>query len=196
MTDKDSLRKELLKRRDSIPPEVRKSKDRSILERLLSLEEIKTARLILLFASFRSEVDTRDFAMRLFKEGKRVAYPKVDREKQVLLLYEVKGMEELTEGYMGIPEPSVLTDERTADINDVDVVIIPGAGFDQEGNRIGYGGGYYDRLLSSLTREVPAIAPAYEEQIVGSVPSESHDIRINIIVTDRRMISCAPLPAE
>jgi 5-formyltetrahydrofolate cyclo-ligase len=192
MIDKESLRKELLKRRDSIPAEVRKSKDRSILERLLSLEEIRNAGLLFLFASFRSEVDTRDMAIRLINEGKRVVFPKVDRERHGLLLYEVKDIGELIPGYMGIPEPSVLTDERMADINGVDVVVIPGAGFDTEGNRIGYGGGYYDRLLSSLARDVAVLAPAYEEQIVGSVPAETHDIRAGIIVTDRRVIRCAP----
>jgi len=109
-----------------------------------------------------------------------------------LLLYEVKGIEELTAGYVNIPEPAVLTEERMVDINNVDAVIIPGAGFDAEGNRIGYGGGYYDRLLSSLTRHVPVVAPAYEEQIVESVPAEPHDIRADMIVTDRRVIRCAP----
>lgn len=191
MIDKDPLRKELLKRRDAIPLEVRKVKDRLILERLLSLDEIKHAGVLFLFASFRSEVDTRDMTIRLLMEGKRTVFSTVDRERHGLLLYEVKGIEELTAGYMGIPEPSVLTDERMVDINNVDVAIIPGAGFDAEGNRIGYGGGYYDRLLSSMTRDVPIIAPAYEEQIVGLVPAESHDIRAGIIVTERRVIMCA-----
>jgi 5-formyltetrahydrofolate cyclo-ligase len=196
MIDKASLRKELLKRRDAIPLEVRKSKDRLILEQLLSLDEIKHAGVLLLFASFRSEVDTRGMTIRLLDEGKRAVFPMVDRERQGLLLYEVKGIEELTAGYMGIPEPSVLTDERMVDINGVDLVIIPGAGFDAEGNRIGYGGGYYDRLLSSLTRDVPIVAPAYEEQMVGSVPTEPHDIRADMIVTDRRVIRCTPYPPD
>lgn len=192
MIDKDSLRKELLKKRDAVPPEVRKAKDRSILKRLLLLDEIKRAGVLLLFASFRSEVDTRDLTSQLLDKGKRVLFPRVDRERQGLLLYEIKGIEELTEGYMGIPEPSVLDEHRMVDINGVDLVVIPGAGFDAEGNRIGYGGGYYDRLLSSLTRDLPVVAPAYEEQIVGSVPAEPHDIRVGLIVTDRRLIRCTP----
>jgi 5-formyltetrahydrofolate cyclo-ligase len=75
-------------------------------------------------------------------------------------------------------------------INDADIVIIPGAGFDASGNRIGYGGGYYDRLLSGLQKEIPVIAPAYEEQVVDSILSEPHDIKVQIIVTDRRVILC------
>jgi 5-formyltetrahydrofolate cyclo-ligase len=192
MIDKALLRKELLRRRDAIPSGVRKSKDMVINERLMSLDEIKKANVLFFFASFRSEVNTLDAIAQLLSESKRIVLPKVDRERHTLLLYEVKGIEELTAGYMNIPEPAVLTDERTADINGVDAVIIPGAGFDAEGNRIGYGGGYYDRLLSSLTRHVPVVAPAYEEQIVESVPAEPHDIKADMIVTDRRVIRCTP----
>ncbi len=192
MIDKGLLRRELLKKRDSIPFQVRKAKDVAINERLLSLDEIRNANVLFLFASFRSEVNTLDAIAQFLSNGKRVVLPKVDNERHVLLLYEVKGMEELTAGYMGIPEPSVLAEERMVEIKDVDAVIIPGAGFDVEGNRIGYGGGYYDRLLSLLTRHVPVVAPAYEEQIIDSIPSESHDIKVSMIVTDRRVIRCTP----
>ncbi len=192
MIDKALLRKELLKRRDSIPSEVRKSKERVINERLMSLDEIRNANVLFFFASFRSEVNTLDAIAQLLSDGKRLVLPKVDRERHTLLLYEVKGVEELTAGYMNILEPAVLTEERVVDINNVDAVIIPGAGFDAGGNRIGYGGGYYDRLLSLLTRHVPVVAPAYEEQIVESVPAEPHDIRADMIVTDRRVIRCTP----
>ncbi|MFI5295465.1 MAG: 5-formyltetrahydrofolate cyclo-ligase [Thermodesulfovibrionales bacterium] len=192
MIDKSLLRRELLKKRDAIPSGVRKAKDRVIHERLMSLDEIKKANVLFFFASFRSEVNTLDAIAQLLINGKRIVLPKVDRERHVLLLYEVKGIEELTAGYMNIPEPAVLTEERMVDIYNVDAAIVPGAGFDAEGNRIGYGGGYYDRLLSSLTHHVPVVALAYEEQIVESVPAEPHDIRADMIVTDRRVIRCTP----
>lgn len=190
MTDKSNLRTELLKKRDAIPPEVRRAKDRLIRERLLALDEIKVANLIFFFASFRSEVDTLVSMGTLLAEGKRVVLPKVDRENHLLHLYEIKSIEELVPGYMGIPEPSVLSEERTITVNDIEAVVIPGAGFDEAGNRIGYGGGYYDRLLASIEKNIPVIAPAYEEQLAASVPSEPHDIRVDMIVTDRRVIRC------
>ena len=189
--DKKELRAELLKKRDAIPPEVRRAKDRLIRERLVSLDEVRNAKMLFFFASFRSEVDTLEPMKSLLAEGKRVVLPKVDRENHLLLLYEIKGLEELVPGYMGIPEPSVLSEERAMAMNDIDAVVIPGAGFDTAGNRIGYGGGYYDRLLTSPGREMPIIAPAYEEQVVGAIPSEPHDIKISMIVTDRRVIRCA-----
>ena len=193
MSDKRDLRTELLKKRDAIPVEVRRAKDRLIRERLLSLDEIKGANLLFFFASFRSEVDTIEPIKSLLAEGRRVALPKVDREHHVLHLYEIKSIDELVPGYMGIPEPSVLSEERMPSVDRIDAVVIPGAGFDGSGNRIGYGGGYYDRLLASFRRDLPVIAPAYEEQIAEAVPSEPHDVKVTMIVTDRRLIRCSPV---
>ena len=186
MQDKTEVRKELLSRRDRIPPEVRKTKSRIIRESLLSLEEFRKAGIIFFFASFRTEVDTAELIKISLSMGKQVVLPRVNPDRNDLLLFEVKDFGDLTPGYMGIPEPS--EGARQVSINDVDLVVIPGAGYDASGNRIGYGGGYYDRLLSGLQRDIPVIAPAYEEQILDSVPSEPHDIRVNLIVTDRRII--------
>jgi len=190
--DKNSLRKELLQKRDAIPPEVKRTKDRLIRENLASLDEMKTALLLFFFASFRSEVDTFAMIRDALSGGKRVVLPKVERESRTLLLYEIGSLEELAPGYMGIPEPSKAAEERPVDIDDVDAVIIPGAAFDPSGNRIGYGGGYYDRLLADLKRKVPVIAPAYEEQVIDAVPVDPHDHKVDIIVTDRRVIRCSP----
>jgi 5-formyltetrahydrofolate cyclo-ligase len=97
-------------------------------------------------------------------------------------------MGELKSGYMGIPEPS-LPDERLVNLNEIDIVIIPGAAFDYSGNRLGYGAGYYDILLSGRKRRMPVIALAYEEQIVDSIPAEDHDVKVDMIVTDKRVIT-------
>jgi 5-formyltetrahydrofolate cyclo-ligase len=190
--DKSSLRETLLKKRDAIPPEVRRAKNRLIHEKLYSLDEIKNAGVLFFFASFRTETDTLVVIKAALSEGKRVVLPKVDRDRHMLLLYEIKNMDELSPGYMGIPEPAVNTEDRLLTVNDVDAAIIPGAGFDPSGSRIGYGAGYYDILLSGLKRDIPLVSLAYEEQIVDSVPSEPHDIKVQVIVTDRRVIRCVP----
>jgi len=191
MLDKAQIRQEILRKRDNIPPVVRSAKNKMILERMLSLEEFKNAGIIFFFASFRTEVDTTEMIKSAHSSGKRVLLPKVDKDRHELLLYEIRDFSELAPGYMGIPEPSF--QGRQMSINDADIVIIPGAGFDASGNRIGYGGGYYDRLLSGLQKDSPVIAPAYEEQVVDSIPSEPHDIRVQMIVTDRRVIRCGEL---
>ena len=188
MRDKASLRKQILLKRDSIPPTVKKAKDTAVEERIFLLPEFKTAKTILFFASFRSEVDTVGMIERSLEAGKTVVLPRVQGKD--LALYQIKGIFELVPAYMGIPEPSVLTDDRRMSVNDVDAIIIPGAAFDETGNRIGYGGGFYDRLLAELQKSVPVIAPTYEEQVVESVPADPHDKKVSIIVTDSREIRC------
>jgi 5-formyltetrahydrofolate cyclo-ligase len=89
---------------------------------------------------------------------------------------------------MDILEPSV-SEERLTGTDDIDLVIIPGAAFDVSGSRLGYGAGFYDRLLAGIKNKIPVIAPAYEEQIVENIPSEPHDVMVDKIVTDRRVIS-------
>jgi 5-formyltetrahydrofolate cyclo-ligase len=184
---KNTIRKEALGRRNAIPPEVKRIKDSLIKGMLFSLREFAGAGTVLCYASFRSEVETAGIIRESLASGKRVALPKVDSERRRLELYEVKDVSELSPGYMGIPEPS-LTGERYIGIEGIDVVIMPGAGFDLSGNRLGYGGGYYDILLAESVKETPKIALAYEEQIVESVPSEEHDVKVDVIVTDKRII--------
>jgi len=188
MQDKAALRKEILARRDSIPVAVRKLKDRAIEERLFSLVEMQHSGTIFFFASFRSEVYTFGMIRRSLEEGRRVALPRV--EGADLGLYLIKSLDELAPGYMKIPEPTVLTDERKIGIHDVDAVIVPGAAFDRSGNRIGYGGGFYDRLLAGVQKTIPIIALTYEEQVIGAVPADRHDKSVSIIVTDRQEIRC------
>ena len=190
MQDKAALRKNILARRDSIPGAVRKRKDRTIAERLFSLGEMQQSTTIFFFASFRSEVDTFGMIRRALKEGRRVALPRVEGVN--LGLYLINSLEELAPGYMKIPEPTVLTDDRKAGIHDVDVVIVPGAAFDRNCNRIGYGGGFYDRLLAGMQRIIPVIALTYEEQLIDAVPVDQHDKKVSIIVTDRQEIRCTP----
>lgn len=190
MGEKALIRKELLQKRDVIGSGSRKAKDILIKDRLFSLPEIHQAGIIFFFASFRSEVSTFPMIEEAYRLGKRIVLPRVDRKIKGLALYEVKGLSELSPGCMDIPEPGV-SEERRMDINGVDVIIMPGVAFDQKGNRIGYGAGFYDKLLSGLTKQTPLIAITYEEQVLTTVPSEPHDIKVHRIVTDKRLIECS-----
>jgi 5-formyltetrahydrofolate cyclo-ligase len=189
LEDKSRIRQDVLRKRDSLDPDIRKAKDSLIKEQLFSLAEFQQAPVLFFFSSFRSEVSTSAQIAEALSLGKRVILPSVDSLNKELRLYEIKGLSELSTGYMGIPEPAV-PEERERDINDVRLVIMPGAAFDPKGNRLGYGGGYYDRLLSRLRRKIPLVALAYEEQLVDSLPSGPHDIRVHMIVTDQRVIHC------
>lgn len=177
----------MLGKRDRIPIELKGSKDASIKQRLLALPEFLSARSVLFYASFRSEVETSGIIRESLSMGKRAILPKVDKENHRLQLCEIKSISELTKGHMGIPEPSP-SKEKIMILEDIDLVIVPGAGYDCKGNRLGYGGGYYDKLLAERKKKMLIIALAYEEQLVDAIPAEKHDVRADIIVTDQRVI--------
>lgn len=189
LDEKTRIRQGILRKRDAIDILSRKARDVLIKERLVSILEFIHAKVIFFFASFRSEVSTLPLIEESFHLGKRVVLPLVNNEAKKLRLYEIEDLSEVSPGFMGIPEPDV-SGERRMDINNIDLVIMPGVAFDLMGNRLGYGAGYYDKLLSRLKRHIPLIALAYEEQIVESLPSEPHDIKVHKIVTDRRVIDC------
>jgi 5-formyltetrahydrofolate cyclo-ligase len=195
---KKAIREEVLKRRDGIPPDVKKRKDALVKQRLFTLPEFINAKAVSFYASFRSEVETLSMIKESLEMGKRVVLPKVDKERRRLNLYEIKDINELSSGYMGIPEPS-LPNERLVNLNNIDLFIIPGVGFDYSGNRLGYGAGYYDKLLSEIINPQPLTpkpfltALAYEEQLIDSIPSEMHDVKVDMIITDKRAIRCHSL---
>lgn len=184
---KKIIRKEAIEKRDSIPAAERKKKDRLIKKNFLDLLEFEKAKTLLFYVSFKSEVDTISMIEESLQVNKKIIVPKVNRETHQLRLYEIKDLKELSPGFMGIPEPD-LPDNRIRDIKDVELVIIPGIAFDFYGNRLGYGAGYYDLLLSNMKKKIPFVALAYEEQLIDTIPSERHDVKVDIVVTDKRVL--------
>ena len=89
-------------------------------------------------------------------------------------------------GYRGIPEPRAGC--REIQLGDVDWVLVPGVAFDAAGRRLGYGGGYYDRLLPLLPTTVPRVAGAFDLQIVEAVPAAAHDIGVDCVITESRTL--------
>lgn len=187
---KNELRSELLRKRDLIPSSKRFQKETAIKRNLFGLEIFKNAKSILMYVSFRSEVDTISHLDDILKLGKKLIVPLVDSNNKSLTLYEIRSDAELAPGYMGIPEPAV-GKERIVTLKEIDLVVIPGTGFDPEGNRLGYGGGYYDRLLAGTEKHIPTIALSFEEQMTDVIPAESHDIKMDTIITAERIIHCA-----
>jgi 5-formyltetrahydrofolate cyclo-ligase len=179
---KKEIRKKVLAARDSLLPEQRTAKSREIEERLFSRPEFKAARIVLFFASFRSEVDTGPMIRRALIFGKRVVLPKVKGVE--LALYEITDWDEdVSPGTWGIPEPQ---EDRPVSLEEIDLILVPGAAFDGQGNRLGYGAGFYDKLLSAFTKTTMALA--FEAQIVPRVPAELHDVPVKKIVTEKRVI--------
>ena len=181
---KDKLRKEVLDARHRLSPEQRRTKTIAIEERLFSLPSFHAANVVMFFASFQSEVDTHHMIRRALASGKRVVLPKV-RGKD-LELYEITNFDkDVSPGAWGIPEPDG-TAVRRAELKEIGLIVVPGAAFDDQCNRIGYGGGFYDRLLKDYLGQTVAIA--FEEQLVRKVPCDDHDVPVKQIITDERII--------
>ncbi|MFN3740020.1 MAG: 5-formyltetrahydrofolate cyclo-ligase [Thermodesulfovibrionales bacterium] len=187
-SNKALLRKSILEKRDSIEPSLRDKKNELIKKRLTEIREFKEAKGILLYASFRSEPDTHGIIRDCLLAGKRVFLPRVNKEKRELEIREINSPDQLKKGYSGIPEPD--EDSPLRDKNEAQLIIVPGVAFDRRGGRIGYGAGYYDKLLSVLNEEIPVVAIAYDEQIVDEIPLEGHDKLVDLIITDREVIYC------
>jgi len=190
--DKKSLRKEIILRRDSIPSEIREMKDRAIEKQLTRINSFQEARTILFYASFRSEVNTQKLLQQSLEDRRITVLPRVVKINDTLKLYIIKNLSDLAPGSWGILEP-LETVDRELQIADIDIVIAPGVAFDESCNRLGYGKGYYDKLLGarrSVSSKPLIVGLAYEEQIVPSLPCNPHDIKMDIVITDKRIITC------
>ena len=157
-----------------------------ITERLLQEDIINEADVILLYASFGSEVDTYLLIDKLIEMGKNVALPKCGAERS-MTFHLIGSVADLHEGMYRIPEPDSALPQP--EITENTVCIIPGLAFTEDGGRLGYGGGYYDEFILAHP-ELYTIALAYEELIVQQLPLMQHDLRVNLIVTEERTVLC------
>lgn len=181
-----SLRKETLAKRDRLSETERLQYSRQILKKVTALPEYQTADWILAYASFRSEVDTKELIDRALADRKRVLLPKVEGSE--MRFWEIRSREELKEGFRGIMEPE--PDEKQIPEKDAFrgqkvMMWMPGAAFDAKRNRIGYGGGYYDRYLAGMPEcELCTAALGFSCQIIEEIPVQRHDIAPDLVITE------------
>ncbi len=185
-TLKSGIRKKSLEKRNSLSLEQILSKSARIQSFLQQIPEFNKARCVMLYASFKSEVDTKEIMIDSLNKGKRVVVPCSNAER--INPCEIKGFQDLAPGYLGIPEP---VKKLPVSIQNIDIIILPVVAFDVKGNRIGYGKGYYDKFLSGIeSRKIIKIGLAFECQRVDNVPLESHDQKVDYIVTENGVIKC------
>lgn len=154
-------------------------------ERLLALPEVAAARAILAYAASIEEIDPARAVGVLRLRGVAVALPRVEAPGE-LGLHLTGDATPLTGGMFGIREPAADTPRIPA--HAIDAVIVPGVAFDAECWRLGYGGGYYDRLLPLLREDCTRIGFAYDEQLLERIPAAEHDVRLDAVVTPTRVI--------
>jgi 5-formyltetrahydrofolate cyclo-ligase len=159
---------------------------RQVFQHIEALPEYALAHSVMLYLDFRSEVHTRWFVPKAWAAGKRVVVPFCqDNELGLFLLTDFN---EVTPGMLGVLEPKAELCHRTdrrVDPVELDLIVAPGLAFDLRGGRLGYGKGYYDRLLHRVRADTFKVGVCFECQIFPEIPLLPHDIRMDRIVTEK-----------
>lgn len=182
---KKELRQRFRKLLAAMPASDVLTKSAQACERLVAAPEYRKAEIVLVFLSLQTEVDTTPLVLRAWQDRKRVLAPKVSWEQRRMLPVEIRSLShDLTTTQLGIREP---TTGPPIPIPLIDLVIVPGLGFDEEGNRLGRGRGFYDRFLAHPEFCGVSCALAFEEQITDSIPADLLDVRVDMVVTDQKI---------
>ncbi|MFM8658940.1 MAG: 5-formyltetrahydrofolate cyclo-ligase [Candidatus Nitrosotenuis sp.] len=177
---KQNIRKQFLEKRDWISADLMEISSKQIRKSLGRIEQYRKAQTIACYHSTGSEVRTHEIMQEILSHGKVLALPRVEGEN--LVFCEVKKFEDLEKGEFGIMEPK----QYCKKIDNFDLVIVPAVAMAKNGQRLGYGMGFYDRFLSD--KKIPTIALAYSQSIAKNIPHEKDDVKISIIVTENEII--------
>lgn len=182
--EKKILRNEILFIRNSLDKEIKDSMDCEIYNNLINSQLYSKAKSIFIYISFGSEINTKDIISKALKDNKKVYIPKIYKEDKSMKAIRLKSFNDLKENSMGILEP--IEDNDCIDKKEIDLILVPGVVFDFNGNRIGYGGGYYDRYLQDIKGISNKVVLAYDFQIVDSIEPEAHDISFDYIISNTK----------
>ena len=183
---KKVIRKELLYKRNSLPDKLCKTYSILIEERFFSLEQYQKANTLLIYVSYGTEVSTYRIIEHSLKQQKRIYCPKV-LAPGIMEFYEISSIKDIVAGYKNIPEPAV-TDRPYSPLEDSKTLIVmPLVGYDSHKNRLGYGGGFYDRYLQKFPF-LPTIALGFEcQRYENNIPSEETDAKPDFILTEKNI---------
>ena len=180
--EKNLIRKQMKQLRADMTRTERFEKSMQIFEQLITVPGFKRADRIYTYVSMDNEIDTImliDYSLSL---EKRVFVPRVSGKD--MEFYEISDISELNPGYRGIYEPDI--NGKEPDYSRTGFMCMPGLAFDKSHNRIGYGGGFYDRYLS-VENKLYKAALAYEAQLLESIPAQDGDVRPDMIVTEENI---------
>jgi 5-formyltetrahydrofolate cyclo-ligase len=186
MKNKKELRRHLLEVRSRLSSAYKKECSDIICRKVTGHPAYKQAKTVMFYMPVRGEADVLPALKEALSSGKRVILPKTEKEKKSIRCFRIRGLKDLTEGAYGILEPDASLCQEIV-VQEVELVIVPGVGFDVSGFRLGYGGGYYDRFLSRHPGAV-RMGVAYDEQIVNDVKPEPHDCRMDWLVSPRKIL--------
>lgn len=180
---KSDLRKTAEQKRSHLSSKYKTHADKEIVIKILDLPEYIKAKFIFIFVGVKDEIDTKPLIEASLAAGKTVAVPKC-KKNSVMDAVVIKSLNDLKSGYFGLLEP--IDSSHILMPSEIDFAIIPCLSCDTRGNRLGYGGGYYDRYLSGAA--FPYAVVCRDESISESIPTESFDIQSPIVITETKLL--------
>jgi len=181
---KAELRRAMTARRDALPEGERRRLAEALVGRIVALPRYAAARSVLATMAIGSEWDTRLFLDRAHADGKAIVLPRITPPPRHLELHGVRDLDrDLIPGIWNIPEPDPARCPRV-DIDAVDFALVPALAIGEDGYRIGYGAGYFDRLLADRTPATYCVTALPSLFVVASVPHEAHDQALDLIVDE------------
>jgi 5-formyltetrahydrofolate cyclo-ligase len=188
---KQSLRQSIIAARLAVTVEERQRLDILIAARITKLETYQTAVSVLGYLNFGAEFASEIFVKQALIDGKQVLLPKVNRDKKQLDLYRINDLaQDVAPGVWEIREPISERCEKVTDLTSVDFILLPGVAFGIDGGRLGYGGGFYDKLLARMPHQPNLVAAAYALQLVENIPEENTDRKVEWLITEQETIRC------
>ena len=183
---KADLRDRMRKLLADLGPESRHDASAAACLRLAALEAFRHASVVMLYMPLPTELDLTAAAIRCYRQGKTVCVPRVDWKGRDMVPVEISSFDDEV---MEIDDHGLRTPREGRPLvpRTIDLVIVPGLAFDTAGNRLGRGGGFYDRFLRRLRRSATTVGFAFDAQIVDAVPADDRDFAMDTIVTDRRV---------
>ena len=157
-------------------------------KKLMALAEFKKAKAVCCYIALPGEVMTQMIIEKCWKDGKKVCVPAFREETKVYGLARFEKNARLAEGLYGVPEPA---EAGWMAAGEIDFIVVPGLAFDPAGGRVGHGGGYYDKILHGMRKQVFKAGLAFEFQIMDRVPMETDDVGMDVVVTEKRVLKGA-----
>lgn len=188
---KQALRQRIIAARDELTPTLQARLSREIAHQLCGLATYKTAQTVLGYMNFGSELHSELWVQQALVDGKRVLLPRVNKANKQLDIYEVHDLSsDVLPGAWGIREPILERCKHFDALGEIDLVLMPGIAFDREGGRLGYGGGFYDKLIARLPHRPTLVAGTFALQVVTEIPQEPTDHKVDWLVTENETIRC------
>lgn len=185
---KSELRREYTQMREAMDQSEVERLSEKIIDTILKLPVFKRAETVMVYLNFKNEVDSLRMIEESYKAGKKVVIPYCEKETMEIIPSELNDIEtEIVKGkngYLQTKKDCV----KPVPLEDIDLIVVPGIAFDKRCYRLGFGAGYYDRFLRKLNFEKPTIGLCYDFQIIHSIPIEGHDVPLDFVITEERIL--------